>query len=109
MTTTKKLFQGNFTVASKALDRRVQASSVNTFWLPVLTAAKVEGSLVESQAPAADLGAPVFVPENADGSPVVSATTGLPKIQIRKSIKGLASAYMDNFRAMELAKVAGPS
>ena len=89
--------------STKAISRRAWGVDVETFWVPVFTAAKVMGHIQDL--PDESLGAPIRLAHNKDGAVKFSETTGLPVFKVDPKITDMVNRARENYIAVNLRVV----
>jgi hypothetical protein len=89
--------------STKAISRKAWGLDVETFWVPVFTAAKVMG--YAQDLPDESLGAPIRLAYDKDGSVKFSQTTGLPTFKVDPRVTEKVKLAMENYSSANLQHV----
>jgi hypothetical protein len=89
--------------STKAISRRAWGIDVETFWVPVFTAAKVMGHAQDL--PDESLGAPIRLAYRKDGSVKFSETSGKPIFKVDGKLNDMVNRARENYIAVNLSYV----
>jgi hypothetical protein len=88
--------------STKAISRRAWGIDVETFWVPVFTAAKVMGQALDL--PDESLGAPIRLAHDKDGA-VKFSQSGKPTFRVDSRLNEYVNRARENYIAVNLAYV----